>query len=222
MTQASQIEITAFDWVPPMARGHVRDLRPRWACEEMGLPYQTRLISAMNRPQWYYAEQPWGQVPFLRDGEVTVFESGATLLHLAEKTGKLMPQSGQGRADVQSWLLAAFNSVEPWYLQLLMIVFAGDEEWARLRKPAMLEFMAQRLGRLADAMGDREWLAGEFSIADIAMATVLRDTSGPDMVPLDRWPNLAAYLDRALARPAFQRALDAQFADFKTDAEAGV
>ena len=148
------IEITAFDWVPDFAQGFVRDLRPRWACEEMGVDYAERLISAVNRPADHYRDQPWGQVPVLRDGNVRLFESGAILLHLAEQDAALLPRDPQGRATVTSWLFAAYNSVEPLMFELSNIeIFAAGEEWARLRRPGLLEFLRTRLGKLAEAFG---------------------------------------------------------------------
>lgn len=213
----AEIEITAFEWVPHFAQGFVRDLRPRWACEELGLSYRERLISAMNRPQWYFAEQPWGQVPCMRDGEIRIFESGATLIHLAEKGGGLLPAQGQGRASVFSWLLAAFNSIEPQVFELTNAqVFSREQNWAPLRLPSLIESVGKRLDRLADALGDRAWLAGEFSIADIAMSTVLREAASRGM--LTERPSLAAYVERATTRPAFQRALAAQLAPFEVHA----
>jgi glutathione S-transferase len=189
------IELVAFDWVPDFARGFVRDLRPRWACEETGLPYRSRLISAVERPADHYADQPWGQVPVLRDGGVTLFESGAILLHLGEKDERLLPREPQARASAISWLFAAFNSVEPFVFELSNV--------------------GGRLDRMSDALGEREYLAGRFSVADIAMATVLRELGETDLV--SSRPALQAYLDRCLARPAFGRALKAQLADFKPD-----
>lgn len=210
----ARLEITAFDWVPDFARGFVRDLRPRWACEEIGLPYRERLISATERPDWFYAEQPWGQVPVLRDGDLHVFESGAILLHLGEKNARLLPNEPQARADAIGWLFAALNSVEPSAFELANVtLFAKDEEWAKLRRPGLEKFVDQRLERLETALGDREWLAGGFTIADIAMATVLREIRNDGL--LTGQARLAAYLDRALARPAFTRALEAQLAAFK-------
>jgi len=211
------VEITGFDWVPDFAKGYVRDLRPRWACEEIGLPYRMRLLSAVApRPADYFCEQPWGQVPVLTDGGITVFESGAILLHLGEKDERLMPRDPAGRASVQSWLLAAYNSVEPHMFELANItLFAKDEEWAKLRRPSLMADAGARFDRLADAIEGREWLAGTFSVADIAMATVLRLAGDTDLV--SSRPALATYLDRALARPAFRRALDAQLADFKPE-----
>lgn len=207
------LTITGFDWVPDFARGFVRDLRPRWACEEIGLPYAERLISAVQRPAAHFADQPWGQVPVIDDGGVRLFESGAILLHLGEKNPALLPVDPQRRADTLSWLFAAFNSVEPMMFELgAVTLFSAGEEWAKLRKPSLLAFIGERLDRLATALGDREWLAGSFSIADIAMATVLREAGDTDLVA-DR-PVLAAYLARAIARPAFGRAMAAQLAAF--------
>lgn len=212
----ADLVITAFDWVPDFARGFVRDLRPRWACEEIGLAYRELLISATDRPEWFFAEQPWGQVPVIDDGGVHVFESGAILLHIGEKDERLLPRDPQGRADALSWLFAAFNSVEPLAFELANIaIFAKDEEWAKLRRPSLEAFLGGRLDRLQSALGEREWLAGQFTIADIAMATVLREIRNVGM--LGGHPELAAYLERALARPAFGRALEAQLAAFTQD-----
>ena len=209
----TQIEITAFDWVPDFARGLVRDLRPRWACEELGLDYRERLISARNRPEWYFAEQPWGQVPVLRDGEVHLFESGAILLHLAEREGGLLPGSDQPRADVLSWLFAAFNSVEPGFMELANVnIFSAGQDWAEARKPGLMEQIGKKLDKLEEALGGREWLADEFSIADIAMITILRIPRDSPLIA-DR-PALSAYRARGEARPAFQRALADQLAAF--------
>lgn len=213
------IEITAFDWVPDFARGFVRDLRPRWACEEMGVDYAERLISAVNRPAEHYRDQPWGQVPVLRDGDVRLFESGAILLHLAERDAALLPRDPQGRATVTSWLFAAYNSVEPLMFELSNVdIFAAGEEWAKLRRPGLMDFIHMRLGRLADALGDRPYLAGDFSVADIAMATMLRE--GIEAGVVAEHPPLEAYLARCLDRPAFGRALAAQLAAFAEEPSA--
>jgi glutathione S-transferase len=207
------IEITAFEWVPRFARGYVRDLRPRWACEEMGLPYRERLISAISRPEWYFRDQPWGQVPHVRDGEISVFESGATLVHLGDRGG-LTPAGGQTRASVLSWTFAALNSVEPFVFEWANVsVFAKQEEWARLRRPSLLQELGDRLDRLQDALGPREWLAGAFSIADIAMITVLRAADNSGL--LEERPALADYVARGVDRPGFKTALGAQLAVFE-------
>ena len=211
------VEITAFDWVPEFARGHVRDLRPRWACEELGLDYAEHLISAINRPADHFLFQPWGQVPVLNDDGVRLFESGAILLHLAEKDTRLMPRDAQGRASALAWIFAAYNSVEPMLFELNNVdIFARGEEWAKLRRPSLIEFIQGRLGRLNDAMGDKHYLVGDFTAADIAMASVLRE--GVEAGLIAEQPRLQAYLDRCLTRPAFQKALAAQLAAFSEEA----
>lgn len=213
VTHHDELEITAFEWVPRFAQGVVRDLRPRWACNELGLPFKIRLISAVNRPEWYFSEQPFGQVPFLRDGEIGVFESGAMLIHLAEKAGVLPPIGSPERALILGWLFAAFNSIEPLEMEFAQIeVFARNEEWARLRKPSLVTAMDARLARLAAALGNAEWFAGTFSIADIAMASTLRAIADPEILP--RHPKLVSYVARATDRPAFQTALSDQLATF--------
>ncbi|MBA3940383.1 MAG: glutathione S-transferase [Sphingopyxis sp.] len=213
----SSIEVTAFDWVPDFARGYVRDLRPRWACEEIGIDYAEHLISAIDRPADHFLFQPWGQVPVLCDGGIRLFESGAILLHLAEKDPRLMPRDPQARASTLAWLFAAYNSVEPMLFELGNIdIFSAGEEWARLRRPGLIEFIQGRLGRLNDAIGHKDYLVGEFTVADIAMATVLREAVEAGLVA--EQPRLQRYLDRCLARPAFQRALAAQLEAFSEDA----
>jgi len=212
--QNSPLRITAFDWVPDFARGHVRDLRPRWACEEIGLPYATRLLSVTDRPADYYAEQPWGQVPVIEDDGIGVFESGAILLHIGEKDERLLPRDREGRMRAVSWLFAAFNSIEPLAMELANVdIFASGEEWARLRRPGLLADAGQRLDRLEHALGDREWLADGFSIADIAMVTVLRGMRVAGL--LEGRPRLEAYVERGVGRPAFAAALHAQLSDFQ-------
>lgn len=213
----SKLEVTAFDWVPDFARGYVRDLRPRWACEEIGLDYAEHLISAVNRPADHFLFQPWGQVPVLCDNGVRLFESGAILLHLAEKDERLMPRDPQARASTLAWLFAAYNSVEPMLFELGNVdIFSAEEEWAKLRRPGLIEFIQGRLGRLNDAIGEKDYLTGEFTVADIAMATVLREAVEAGLIA--EQPRLQAYLDRCLARPAFQRAMDAQLAAFSEEA----
>lgn len=207
------LTITAFEWVPPFARGFVRDLRPRWACEEIGMPYAVRLVSAVAKPDWYYAEQPWGQVPVIEEDGRTLFESGAILLHLGEKDERLLARDPAARDRAVSWLFAAYNSIEPWRFEHARVtIFAAKEEWAKLRRPGLEAEIGTRLDRLQAAVGDREWLAGTFSVADIAMVTVLREFGDTPLLA-DR-PALAAYVARGVARPAFQTALASQLADF--------
>lgn len=211
----ASLKITAFAWVPPFAQGQVRDLRPRWACEELGLDYAERLLDATTaRPDSYYLEQPWGQVPVLNDDGIEIFESGAILLHLAQKDARLLPAEPQARARAVSWLFAALNSIEPLMFEVTNInVFARDQEWAKLRKPSLYEFLGSRLDRLSAALGDKDYLDIDFTVGDLAMATVLRIADGTELVSCR--PKLAAYQQRCLARPAFQRALDAQLATFQ-------
>lgn len=208
----SSFQITAFKWVPDFAQGYVRDIRPRWACEEIGLDYSERLIG-FDKPADYFNEQPWGQVPVIHDGDIKMFESGAILLHIAEKDERLMQRDPQSRASTLSWVFAAFNSLEPLFFELGNVdLFAKGEQWAELRRPSLVEFLGQRLDRLADALGSKEWLLDDFSVADIAMVTVLRN-GGDDDVIKSR-PTLSAYIERGEARPAFQRAMAAQLAPF--------
>ncbi len=211
---SADIAITAFEWVPPFAQGLVRDLRPRWACEEIGRDYAERLISDMDKPVEIFREQPIGQVPVIKDRGVEVFESGAILLHIAEQDARLLPADPQRRARAISWTFAALNSVEPMMFELTNIrIFAKDEEWARLRQPSLMAFAAARLDKLSDALDGKDYLDGAFTVGDIAMATVLRFAGGTDLV--SSRPRLDAYLKRCLDRPAFSRALDAQLAVFR-------
>ncbi|WP_448660073.1 glutathione S-transferase family protein [Sphingomonas sp. CJ99] len=213
------LTITGFDWVPDFAKGYVRDLRVRWACEEIGCEYRMDLIDPRNKPADHYARQPWGQVPTLDDGGVEWFESGAILLHLGERSPALLPTDPAARARTISWLFAAYNSVEPWIFQIVdVMLFSSDKPWAEARRPSLVADAGKRLDRLVTALGDRDWLAGDFSIADIAMITMLRDDCGTGVIS-DR-PALVAYVERGTARPAFQRALAAQLADFNPEATA--
>lgn len=207
----ADLEVTTFDWVPDFARGHVRDIRARWACEEMGRDYCEKLINSLNRPADHYLDQPWGQVPVLRERDIQLFESGAILLYLAEQDERLLPSDPQERATTISWLFAALNSVEPMMMELTTVdIFAKGEAWAELRRPGLVAQIGERLRRLGDALGSNPYLAGDFTVADIAMASVLRDASDPKLIADDE--RLAAYLERCIARPAFGRALAAQLA----------
>ena len=208
------IEITAFEWVPDFAKGVVRDLRARWALEEAGLDYRVRLLG-QQRPADYLLEQPFDQVPILKDGEVCIFESGTIAQYIGEKSETLLPRDTQGRYRAIQWTYAALNSVEPAILNLLLIdLFFTGEEWAKLRRPGAEEFAKLKLNRVADWLGDRQWLEGErFTIGDLLMVTVLRFLRHTELVA--GFPNLAAYLKRGEARPAFQRALGDQLATYK-------
>jgi glutathione S-transferase len=204
------IEITAFRWVPEFAQGVVRDLRVRWALEEAGLDYKVRLLG-QERPLDYLKEQPFDQVPCFSDGEVRIFESGAIVQYVGERSETLLPTDKQGRFRALQWTYAALNSVEPAILNLLLIdIFYAGEEWAKLRRPGAEDFAKLKLKRVSEWLGDREWLEGRFSIGDLLMITVLRFLRHTDLV--GQFPNLAAYLERGEARPAFQRALADQLA----------
>jgi glutathione S-transferase len=207
------ITISAFRWVPPFAQGQVRDLRVRWALEEADLSYQTRLLEQgdQDKPE-YRALQPFGQVPiFEEDGEV-LFESGAIVLHIGERSEALLPRDAGARARATQWLISALNSIEPHIMNLAVLdLFYADQEWARLRRPGARDFALHRLDCLAKALGDKPYLDGaRFTAGDLMMTTVLRII--PDLVTD---PRLSDYVARCTARPAFRRALDAQLGDFR-------
>lgn len=207
------IEITAFKWVPEFAQGLVRDLRARWALEEAGLDYRVRLLD-QQRPAEYLAEQPFDQVPCFSDGKVKIFETGAIVQYLGENNETLLPRDPQGRYRAIQWTYAALNSVEPALVNLLLIdVFFTDEEWAKLRRPGAADFAKLKLKRVSDWLGDKEWLEGRFTIGDLIMTTTFRFLRHSDLV--GQFPNLAAYVKRAEARPAFQQALSDQLATFR-------
>jgi glutathione S-transferase len=212
----SSVRISAFKWVPPFAQGYVRDFRARWALEEVDVPYAVRkLDAATERPADYFEEQPFGQVPSYRDDTVSLFESGAIVLHVGRDCETLMPADPTARARATAWLIAALNSVEPSVMQLATIdIFCAGEEWAKQRRPAVIEMIGKRLSRLSDALGHKAYLDGdEFTAGDLMMTSVLRSLDGKDL--LERYPNLVAYKARCQARPAFAAALAAQMADFE-------
>jgi glutathione S-transferase len=210
------ITISAFKWVPEFAEGQVRDLRARWALEEAGLPYRTRLLAQgdQDTPE-YRALQPFGQVPILEEDGLVLFESGAIVLHIGERCEALLPRETGARARATQWLIAALNSIEPFVMNVAMIdVFHAEEEWAKQRRPGAVAFVQRRLASLSRSLGDKAFLDGEhFTAGDLMMATVLRILQNTDLVTSD--PRLAAYLERCVGRPAFRRALEAQLADFK-------
>jgi glutathione S-transferase len=206
------IEISAFRWVPEFAQGVVRDLRARWALEEAGLEYRVRLLD-QQRPPEYLLEQPFDQVPCFSDGQVRIFETGAITQYIGEKHEALLPRDPQGKFRAIQWTYAALNSVEPAILNLLLIdLFYAGEEWAKLRRPGAEEFAKLKLKRVSDWLGDKEWLEGRFTIGDLIMITTLRFLRHTELVA--ERPNLAAYLKRGEARPAFQRALADQLATY--------
>ena len=207
------ITISAFRWVPPFAQGQVRDLRVRWALEEAGLPYRSRLLEPgeQNTPE-YRALQPFGQVPIFEEDGHVLFESGAIVLHVGERCEALLPSEPAARARATQWLIAALNSIEPHIQNYVVLdLFYAGEEWAKLRRESAKAFALQRLSALAKALGDKPFLDGEtFTAGDLMMATVLRIDPA-----LAADPRLEAYVERCTARPAFQRALAAQLGDFR-------
>jgi len=210
------ITISAFRWVPDFAQGQVRDLRARWALEEAGLPYRTRLLAQgdQDKPE-YRALQPFGQVPVLEDNGFALFESGAIVLHVGQRSEVLLPNDPAARARATQWLIAALNSIEPFVMDVARIdIFYADQPWAKLRRPSAVEFAKRRLTSLSKSLGDKPHLDGDrFTAGDLMMTTVLRILKHTDIVASDK--RLAAYVERCTARPAFKRAFDSQIADFK-------
>jgi glutathione S-transferase len=213
------ITISAFKWVPEFAHGQVRDLRARWALEEAGIPYKTRLLEQGDQDKSDYRElQPFGQVPILQDGDFTLFETGAIVLFIGERSETLLPKDPVARAKATQWLVAALNSIEPFLMNVALIdLFYANEEWAKLRRPGAVDFAKRRLAGLSKSLGDKPFLDGErFTAGDLMMTTVLRILKHTDIVTSDQ--RLAAYIERCTARPAFKRALDAQVGDFRAAA----
>ncbi|MDX3911623.1 MAG: glutathione S-transferase family protein [Sphingobium sp.] len=208
----SELTLTTYDWVPEMPRGLVRDLRVRWALEEAGLAYRVESTPFRDRGPDHFAAQPFGQVPWLTDGDLTIFESGAILLHLGEKSPTLMPIDRHGRAEVVEWVIAALNSVDlpsqPWALFRFM-GYPGESPEAKFVE----DFLKARLDRMEAVLADREWLvADRFTVADLLMADVLRQVNRFD--GLADYAACNAYVARATARPAFLKAYDDQMAHF--------
>ena len=210
------ITISAFKGVPDFAHGQVRDLRPRWALEEAGIPYRSRLLEQgdQNKPD-YRALQPFGQVPVLEEDGFVLFESGAIVLYIGERSEALLPRDANARRRATQWLIAALNSLEPWILNVALIdLFYANEPWAKQRRPGAVEFVQRRLTALSASLGDKPYLDGDrFTAGDLMMTTVLRILEHTDIVSGDK--RLAAYIERCTARPAFKRALAAQIGDFR-------
>ncbi len=202
----SELIIWTYDWVPEGPRGFVRDVRLRWACEEAGLAYGVRTVSFDGRETNHLPRQPFGQIPFLTDGELEIFESGAALLHLARKSETLMPRDPAQEAQTLQWTIAALNSIEMvtvpwWFLEITGEKHNGLTGW-----------MANRLGQIETVLSQREWLAaGRFTVADLLMADVLRVAK---IRAFGSRPATEAYVNRVLARPAFQKACADQIAHF--------
>jgi glutathione S-transferase len=210
----SNICITAFKWVPPVAQGLVRDLRVRWALEEVGLPYTEKLLSfGENHQPAHRAVQPFGQVPVYEEDGLTLFETGSILMQIGQKSEVLLPKDSAKRARAITWMFAALNSVEPHVQNLTTIdLFFANEEWAKARRPAAEKNALQRLDAVATSLANRAYLEGEFTAGDLLMISVLRNLRHTSIVKDN--PVLAAYVARGEARPAFQRALAAQMSQF--------
>ncbi|MGN6149848.1 MAG: glutathione S-transferase family protein [Rhizomicrobium sp.] len=202
----SELIVWTYDWVPEPPRGFVRDMRLRWACEEAGLAYSVKTVPFNDRGPEHFARQPFGQVPFLSDGKIEIFESGAGLLHLAKKSEKLMPRDPDGEAQTLEWTIAALNSIEMvsvpwWYLEV-----TGAKE------NQMTDWLKSRLDHMEKIFQDREWLAaGRFTAADLLMADVLRVAK---LRAFGDRPATEAYVTRITGRPAFKKAHADQMAHF--------
>ena len=209
--------ITTFAWVPEFARGFVRDMRPRWAFEEVGQPYAVDLITSSKTPE-HRRFQPFGQVPTYRDDDVAIFESGAIVIHIAERAGRLIPADPAARIRALQWVAAALNSVEPFVMALAVNdVFEADCSWSAARHAKVVGDLKTRLGDLDAALGDRAWLDGEvFTVGDLMMISVLGGLRGTG--ELTDLPRLAAYVARGEDRPAHRKAMADHMAVFDAPA----
>lgn len=208
----SDLILTTFDWVPQTPRGYVRDIRVRWALEEAGLPYRVETTPFGDRTAEHFLHQPFGQAPWLTDGDLSIFETGAILLHLGDRSAALLPADPRARSDATTWLFAALNSVEAASLPWSILAFSGEPHDTPAWK-AMDGFLKlHRLKHLDVVLAGRPWLAGPFSVADIMMADVLRLVDRFD--GLADYPACCDYLARAVARPAFRKAHADQMAHF--------
>ena len=204
--------ITAFERSPDGGKGLARDTRVRWALEEVGQPYEVRLVSfpAMKQPA-HLALHPFGQIPTYEEGDLAVFETGAIVFHIAEQHGGLLPEDADARARAITWMFAALNTVEPPILELSTArIVEDDKPWAQERMPLVRDRVRDRLGQLSARLGDADWLDGTFSVGDLMMVSVLIRLRLSGV--LDEYPKLAAYVARGEARPAYRRAFAAQLA----------
>ncbi len=215
--RGEKITVWGYDWVPDFAKGHVRDYRVRWALEEAGIPYETAHVAqgSQGAPE-NLARQPFGQVPSIRIGEEVMFESGAIVWRIAEESEVLLPP-GVDRFAAMSWVFAALNSVEPLCAVVGTVkTFVKDKEAAGRVAPTLEAMAGKKLKRLAAALGENDFLLGQFSVADLMMSSVLRGLSGLDLV--EAQPALVAYRDRCHERPAFQKVMAAQIAEIESNA----
>jgi glutathione S-transferase len=209
------ITLTTYKWVPDFAAPLMRAFRVRWALEEAGLPYKVRHVALgpeQNSPE-HLARQPFGQAPAIEEDGLVLFESGAIALYIAEHSDRLMPHNRVGAARATAWVFAALNSIEPVVQELGGIIFFHkDAVWAKERRPQVEQFLRLRLGQLAEALGDNDYLEGTFTVGDLMMADVLRIIDSTGII--DEYPTLKAYRQRCEARPAFQRAMKDQMEGF--------
>lgn len=211
--------ITAFANSPDRGRGQARDMRVRWALEEVGQPYDVRLVSfeAMKQPA-HLTLHPFGQIPTYEDGDLALFESGAIVLHIAERHAGLLPDDTKARARAIAWMFAALSTLEPPIVELAMaMLFERDKGWYEERLPFLKDRVRIRLGELSHHLGDADWLDGAFSAGDLLMVTVLRRLNSSGL--LDEHPAISAYVARGEARSAFRRAFEAQLAVFTATGE---
>jgi glutathione S-transferase len=206
--------ITAFAKSPDRGRGLARDMRVRWALEEVGQPYDVRLLSFKAMKESAHRKlHPFGQIPTYEEGDLTLFESGAILLHIAERHAGLLPVDANARARAIAWMFSALSTVEPPIVERSMaMLLERDRSWHEERLPMLDERVRVRLGELSSRLGRSDWLDGDFSVADVLMVHVLRRLGGSGL--LEEFPNVAAYVARGEARPAYQRAFAAQLAVF--------
>jgi glutathione S-transferase len=215
------ITITAFEQSPDRGKGLARDMRVRWALEEVGQPYEVRLVSfaAMKEPP-HLALHPFGQIPTYEEGDLVLFESGAIIYHIAQRHSGLLPDDANARARAIAWMFAALNTVEPPIVERsAAMLLERDKGWFAERLPVLDDRVRARLGQLSSRLGDADWLDGGFSAGDLLMVTVLRRLDGSGLV--EEYPNLAAYIARGEARPAYQRAFADQLAVFTGSIQAG-
>jgi glutathione S-transferase len=210
--------ITAFEKSPDRGRGLARDMRVRWALEEVGQPYDVRLLSfaAMKEPA-HRALHPFGQIPTYEEGDLTLFESGAIVLHIAERHAGLLPRDANARSRAIGWMFAALSTVEPPIVERSMaMIVERDKSWYKERMPMLEDRVRARLDELSSRLGNADWLDGDFSAGDLLMVHVLRRLGGTGV--LENYPTVSAYIARGEARPAYQRAFAAQLAVFRSRA----
>ena len=208
------ITITAFERSPDRGRGLARDSRVRWALEEVGQPYKVRFLSfqAMKEPA-HLALHPFGQIPTYEDGDVALFETGAIVFHIAERYAGLLPDDAKARTHAINWMFAALSTVEPPILERqTAVIMESDRPWHKERLPLVDDYIRVRLRQLSARLGDADWLDGAFSAGDLTMVSVIIRLKSSGL--LDEYPNLAAYVARGEARPAYKRAFAAQLADY--------